>query len=89
MCKGVIYGIVDFEICIFLFVVVVSDNLKHDIALIKLMRPANVTGPYVNVISLTEDDVPDNTKCIVGGWGQVSSGKYSFIVAVRQTVPRR
>ena len=57
--------------------VTLTDNapILHDIALLKLDKPA-VMSDYVNVICLDMDNgFPPGTPCIAAGWGQNMLGK--------------
>lgn len=60
---------------VFLFSVALNHPILHDIALIKLSRPAPRTD-YVNTICLDANyTVPDYTVCRTSGWGLVDISK--------------
>jgi len=45
-------------------------NHDNDVALLKLEKPADVTGHHVKPACLPEADVPDGKICYVTGWGR-------------------
>ncbi|XP_054444396.1 kallikrein-8 [Pteronotus mesoamericanus] len=54
-----------------------SNNHKHDLMLIRLRDPASL-GPKVKPINLTDHCPQAGQKCIVSGWGTISSPQENF-----------
>lgn len=64
-------------------------TLFHDIAVLKLSE--NLTfSDLIQPIALNCEDVPDNTECIVSGWGKTERGKSSEVLrwVTLQTINR-
>ncbi|EDO37083.1 predicted protein [Nematostella vectensis] len=63
-------------------------GLAHDIALIKLLKPANLNR-HVNLVCLP-DAVPaptDGTRCWITGWGRLASGGTAPDILQQASVP--
>ncbi|XP_013364371.1 PREDICTED: kallikrein-9 isoform X2 [Chinchilla lanigera] len=54
-----------------------ANDHNHDIMLIRLPRPARL-GPAVQPLNISKTCVSPGTKCLISGWGAVSSPKVQF-----------
>ncbi|XP_065331644.1 brachyurin-like isoform X2 [Cloeon dipterum] len=68
-----------------------DSNLQNDIALLRLINPVNITGPFINTIRLPR--VADgsrtfvNTNAVVSGWGKTSDAGTTTVQLNFVTLP--